>query len=582
MLLTLIVIYSTIGRGISILYLFCNNLRCFSRTGCRAGAACPFIHDASTLQNNGPQPKARPQARHPAATDQEGPEASGSNPAVASSTKGRQLVPPAVDGSRAVTKPVSKVQAEDPRAFQINQLRRRFSPTETEEDGGTALAFQLIPSDPDFPFEMAGLECVLHVPSSYATEGKPRLDVKNQEMGPEWRTRVQKGFARLVAGMPSGTLLGLMKELDKRLEGLLTDREEERITIVPNFVPGTTAPQRQAVRPNQERRSERTVRNTTTKPLERYTTAQTEAARQRRETETRQLEARLGRAPLYSKSSDGIAYILPITPRKHKDLPVPLQVLKSVKLFVPLLYPLEHCRVELQGLNREAAAATEKAFESKARDSKEISLMGHVNYVAQNMHVLAIDAAEELKANEETNLLDSDPIQVGESAVEGNTEQDKGGEDDRTHVKFIPRPPEWSTGFEEDDGSESDYSDSYDSDEESTDEDANGVALPTVPEAAAPTEAPERGISLSFPSLELYGIELLELTSLCITIKCERCKDTMDISNLRDKTQKPESCKKCAMPLSVGFKRRELMHMNMARAGYLDLEGCTVVDMLPR
>ena len=54
----------------------------------------------------------------------------------------------------------------------------------------------------------------------------------------------------------------------------------------------------------------------------------------------------------------------------------------------------------------------------------------------------------------------------------------------------------------------------------------------------------------------------------------------MDINNLRDKSQKSESCKKCAMPLSVGF-RRELMHTNSVRAGYLDLEGCTVVDMLP-
>jgi len=28
--------------------------------------------------------------------------------------------------------------------------------------------------------------------------------------------------------------------------------------------------------------------------------------------------------------------------------------------------------------------------------------------------------------------------------------------------------------------------------------------------------------------------------------------------------------------------RRELMHANSVRAGYLDLDGCTVVDLLPR
>ena len=34
---------------------------------------------------------------------------------------------------------------------------------------------------------------------------------------------MERGFARLVAGMPGGTLLGLMRELDKQLEGLLTE-----------------------------------------------------------------------------------------------------------------------------------------------------------------------------------------------------------------------------------------------------------------------------------------------------------------------------------------------------------------------
>jgi len=67
-----------------------------------------------------------------------------------------------------------------------------------------------------------------------------------------------------------------------------------------------------------------------------YTPEQRHLALRRREAETGQLEARLGRTPLFFKSSDGIAYNLPITPRKHQDLPVPLQVIKSVKLLVPL------------------------------------------------------------------------------------------------------------------------------------------------------------------------------------------------------------------------------------------------------
>jgi len=40
------------------------------------------------------------------------------------------------------------------------------------------------------------------------------------------------------------------------------------------------------------------------------------------------------------------------------------------------------------------------------------------------------------------------------------------------------------------------------------------------------------------------------------------------------------SCKKCAYPFAIGW-RKDLMHANSIRAGYLDFEGCTVVDLLP-
>lgn len=33
--------------------------------------------------------------------------------------------------------------------------------------------------------------------------------------------------------------------------------------------------------------------------------------------------------------------------------------------------------------------------------------------------------------------------------------------------------------------------------------------------------------------------------------------------------------------MTIGF-RADLLHQNSVRAGYLDLDGCTVVDMLPR
>lgn len=492
--------------------------------------------------------------------------------------EGRRFLPPPVDGSRVVSRPVPKAQAEDPKEFQIKQLKRRFSPTEKSENGGTSYAFTMTPSDPDFPFEMVGLQCVLHVPTTYPKEGRPSIDIKNKEMDRGYQINVERGFARLAESRPQSTLLGLMNGLDKQLESLLTEQKAETITIIPNNIPRKSAQRTEPVKPAQEAKAVQSKSAANSRPQEHYAPERRRLALERRELETRQLEARVGRLPLFSRSSDGIAYTVPVTPRKHEDLPVPLQAVKTIKLFVPLLYPLQHCRIEIQGVSREAAKNTERGFEKKIKESSETTLMGHVNYLAQNMHLLAIQPIEEPET-QTADVPDVARLPVQEPAPEKDVRSAKDDEDDRSHIKFIPRPPEWAAQNDEEESTDGEYSDSYDSGDE--DEEDGGAALDSVPESSTSTTAPERGISLSFPFLELYGIELLELVSLCITIKCERCKDTMDISNLRNNASRSESCKKCAMPLSVGY-RRELMHANSVRAGYLDLEGCTVLDMLPR
>ncbi|KAF5015244.1 hypothetical protein F66182_13494 [Fusarium sp. NRRL 66182] len=74
---------------------------------------------------------------------------------------------------------------------------------------------------------------------------------------------------------------------------------------------------------------------------------------------------------------------------------------------------------------------------------------------------------------------------------------------------------------------------------------------------------------------------------ISVTVKCDRCKEHTDIKNIKpmdDPSQpspvKVESCRKCANSFNVAF-RRQLMHPNSQRAGYLDLEGCTAFDLLP-
>ncbi len=101
-------------------------------------------------------------------------------------------------------------------------------------------------------------------------------------------------------------------------------------------------------------------------PAPSYTIATTRHA-----VETHQLEAHLGRLPLFFKSSDGIAYTVPVQPIKPGYLPVVLQAVKMVQLFFSRLYPLKPCRIEVKGLNREAALCTEKGFERKVKEKPE-------------------------------------------------------------------------------------------------------------------------------------------------------------------------------------------------------------------
>ncbi|KAJ5173247.1 hypothetical protein N7492_005840 [Penicillium capsulatum] len=555
---------------------------------CRAGAECPFAHDSpatdqSQSQLAGPQPS--------------GPDAQNPIHGVATAVQnlnisGNESKPKSTAPHAQSQRPVSKAEHNDPREFQINQLRRRYRPTETPEDDGSSLSFGVTPSDPDFPFELDSLQCVLHVPSAYPGSARPTLRVTNPEMDLSFRDNVARGFDDIVDFTlrmnGRGNLLNWMNSLDKQLERLLTTLERgPRLTFVANTrnstvkEPGLNAPNPHIRVPQ----TEPTVRApvvtgkspspTTKAPA--FTAEQKADAEKRRSTETKQLEARLGRLPLFQKRTD-TSFTVPIQPNKPERLPGPLQTIKTVKLLVPLLYPLEHISIELQGNNSPEARSVEIGFMQWVQGTSQLNLVSQINYLASNIHNFAkTPLAEVAKQSQPENL----PTQVDTHAQEqAGADIDHVENEDKPHLHVIPRPPEWSVPGP---GSGSDVTDdsSFDetSGEEEEDEDG-GAPVPAVTDAQ-----PGRGVALSLPFLELYGIELLELMDLAITIKCERCKESMDIKNvphLKEAKDMPrsESCKKCANSMSIGF-RRQLMHSHANRAGYLDLDGCTIVDLLP-
>lgn len=494
--------------------------------------------------------------------------------------------------SRIVSKPIPKAQTQDPREFQLGQIRRRFSPKETRlssnnhGDEAAVLSFSMAPSDPDFPFDMDKLQCSLIVPATYPgpdAASIPRLKVTNKDMPRGFAINIERGFDGLVEERNDATLLALMSALDKNLEKYLSEKKVETVKLVANAdtrhlanlpVRSVTKPAEQVVVQADGDSSGPMVG---AKRVHVFTDAQKAEAQQRRDMETRQLEARLGRLPLYKKSADGIAYTIPIEPRKRSDLVPAIRVVKAVQLFVPLLYPLQCCRIQLDDIKPEAAKNTEGAFEEHARQARDMSLIGHINYLAQNFHILAKKLPPpEPKVTKP--LVEKEEVASTISRIPQGATAFHGSEDDRSHIQIIPRPPEW-TVLDTSDVSDSDNDYSYDSGGDS--EDSGAELEPPNPETvAAPEKNPERGTALSFPFIEHHGIELLELTNLNLTVKCERCKDTMDCTGLKSHTTHTSSCRKCAALVKVTF-RQELIHVNSVRAGFLDLEGCTILDLLP-
>ena len=243
--------------------------------GCRAGDQCPYRHvePASALAAvSVPYPNTRQASRSPARS-------------VATPPAAVKQISPTTHRKNfeqwkqrtIVSKPVAPTQKQDPREFQITQIVRRFSPTRKDAtDGSTSLVFRLVPSDPDFPFELGkGLECELIVPKRYSEtqNAKPLLQVNNADMARGYQINVERGFSELATSSPAKPLLQLLNEVDKKLETFLTAQKAQTIKIVANRGKPTPVPISEArpkidkpaaVKPDREARPSQTTTSTST------------------------------------------------------------------------------------------------------------------------------------------------------------------------------------------------------------------------------------------------------------------------------------------------------------------------------
>ncbi|KAJ4306044.1 hypothetical protein N0V88_000839 [Collariella sp. IMI 366227] len=436
-----------------------------------------------------------------------------------------------VSRSRVVPKPVPEREAKDARGYQIEQLKRRYSPMETNlHNGDLSLLFNLSPSDPDFPFDLDHLECDLHIPVAYPKKA-PSLQIKNKDIPRGFAINIERGWESLVQEKRGATLLALTNALDRKLESLLSEQKAETVKLTifkdTRHLDGEAAAKAEVLSAKPAAKPSVAARPYI--PEESYSKDQIAEAKARRAQEVRQLEARMSRLPLYQKSSDGVVYTLPLEPKRRAQLPIGLQPVQSVQLIIPLLYPLQSLRVLLNDVDSDDAEPLEELFSQKAAEQKQMSLMSHLNYLTQNIFTLAKQAQKPLSTTSPA------PEAPGTADTEAETAEHQLSLDtERGHVYVIPRPPEWAL----DDGT--DGSGSSDSD----------------------------------------FIELLQITLLNLLAKCNRCKTLNELPSLKPNTPRTSSCKKCATSFTVSF-RPELIHAHSTRAGFIDATGCTISDLLP-
>lgn len=501
----------------------------------------------------------------------------------------------AIDGRQAVanptgdivSRPIPESQTQHPRKYQLDQIKRRYSPIQnTLQDGTVNLFFNLKPSDPDFPFELDHLECELQIPASYP-EKPPVLRVKNKDIPRGFAVNIEKGWDKLVQDNRDITLLALTNSLDKNLESFLSERKAKTVTMVSfkdtrhidslptalgqSSISAPKTPPKPAVAPR--------------KPYvpETFTEEQIAEAKAKRAQDTSRLQARMRDVPFYKKSADGLVYTLRLRPTHPEEMPPRLKYLQTLQLIVPLLYPLHPPKILFNNVDGVDVEPLEEAFTKMAIEKKHLPLMTILNHFACSMHRIAKECGAGEEQTQPAGTREKQADDDGKGKETGRQEMASAGVDGKSHIHVIPRPPEWDVGNGAE-GSEDSDSEYWDSEDESD----GGAAVDIAPKPESNgivfphgEEHVEKGTAISFPNVELYHVDLLEITDLNLQVKCSRCRMINRADHLKSNVEQKGSCTKCNAPLAYRF-RPEFVHRNSARAGFIDVAGCTVHDMAAR
>ncbi|KAK9390277.1 CHY zinc finger-domain-containing protein [Lipomyces mesembrius] len=394
------------------------------------------------------------------------------------------------------------------------------------------------------------------------------------------------------------TLTQMIDSLDERLEEYLKAEKRETIKLV-NVGRGNGNNESSKTSTNVIANLQISDSASATDPVAEvaatYTEPELQAASTRREREIRQLHARLSGTKLFSADevTGDASFTVPFDPVHRDAVPVSLRNISTVRLIVPKLYSLVPVGIDFSSIDTPEARAVEANFGVHAHHHREFSLFAHMNFLVQNVVVLAAQPPSPPHVN---GSVESERVIAGglESLDENYRKPpewdmldddvyDEESDDDYDDPTWFVSEDEERGPYHGNGHDEGHYSES--SDEDSSDMDTE-VVYPEDNSARRSHSdySPPRGTSINFPGLRLNDIGVVECTLLSIVVKCLRCKTEVEIRDIKPglpSGPKGTICAKCSTELSVASLRTEFMHENAVRLGYIDVIGCTPTDILP-
>ncbi|KAI8989263.1 hypothetical protein BDB01DRAFT_531022 [Pilobolus umbonatus] len=274
----------------------------------------------------------------------------------------------------------------------------------------------------------------------------------------------------------------------------------------------------------------------------------------------------------------------------------------AIKYHIPTIYPLQPCTLEIDSKNIDKTRCSwiQQGFDEHVRHSN-CSLFENLNWLNRNIEHLwstppTTKSNEEIEADKlavsqkkqlappktSTPLSVSAPIFTPKQLMNKQSAKLTSLFDEDTKNNRVIKVNDPALIVDEQLTEvivETDSGDAPESTQQPHEDDvAESSTLPL------PMPAIKKGTDIRLMNFKLENVTLFRCTSLHVILKCAKCKDTLDVENIRPESEEYKgrwlTCPTCSSVVGVKFIG-DMVHQGSVSLGLLQLAGCVAYDLLP-